>query len=125
AQGFNIPAAETTMYTSFTLGDMMVGHILGLFTIPKIMTQGQALKIAAILGIGFTIGAYFTSGYVAVAFVALLGLANALMWPAIWPLAISGLGRFTEKGAAFMVMGIAGGAVIPQLFASLKDRFDF
>lgn len=125
AQGFNIPAAETTVYTSFTLGAMLVGYIVGLFTIPKIITQGQALKISAILGIIFTVGAYFTTGYVSVAFVALLGLANALMWPAIWPLAISGLGRFTEKGAAFMVMGIAGGAVIPQLFASLKDRFDF
>src|SRR5690606_22527930 len=92
AQGFNIPATETTIYTSFTLGAMLVGYIIGLFTIPKIITQGQALKISAILGIIFSIGAYFTTGYVSVAFVALLGLANALMWPAIWPLAISGLG---------------------------------
>src|SRR5690606_14995356 len=49
AQGFNIPAAETTIYTSFTLGAMLVGYIIGLFTIPKIITQGQALKISAIL----------------------------------------------------------------------------
>ncbi|WP_257657239.1 sugar MFS transporter [Parapedobacter lycopersici] len=125
AQGFNIPAAKTTIYTSFTLGAMLVGYIIGLFTIPKIITQGQALKISAILGIIFTIGAYLTTGYVSVAFVALLGLANALMWPAIWPLAISGLGRFTEKGSALMIMGLAGGAIIPQLFASLKDKFDF
>lgn len=125
AQGFNIPAAETTIYTSFTLGAMLIGYIIGLFTIPKIITQGQALKISAILGLVFSIGAYFTTGYVSVAFVALLGLANALMWPAIWPLAISGLGRFTEKGSALMIMGLAGGAIIPQLFATLKDKFDF
>lgn len=125
AQGFNIPAGETTIYTSFTLGAMLVGYVIGLATIPKIMTQEQALRISAVLGVLFSFGAYFTTGYVSVAFVALLGLANALMWPAIWPLAISGLGRFTEKGSALLVMGIAGGAVIPQLFASLKDRYDF
>lgn len=125
AQGFNIPAEQTTIYTSFTLGAMLVGYLIGLATIPKILTQERALTISAVLGIIFTLGAYFTTGYVSVAFVALLGLANALMWPAIWPLAISGLGRFTEKGSALLVMGIAGGAVIPQLFASLKDQFDF
>ena len=125
AQGFNIPAGETTIYTSFTLGAMLVGYLIGLATIPKIMTQEQALTISAVLGLVFSVGAYLTTGYVSVAFVALLGLANALMWPAIWPLAISGLGRFTEKGSALLVMGIAGGAVIPQLSASLKDIYDF
>lgn len=125
AQGFNIPAGETTIYTSYTLIGMLIGYIIGLATIPKLITQEQALKISAYLGLAFTIGAYFTTGYVSVACVALLGLANALMWPAIWPLAISGLGKFTEKGSALLVMGIAGGAVIPQLFASLKDVFDF
>lgn len=125
ATGFDIPISETTIYTSFTLGAMLVGYIIGLITIPKLMTQEQALKLSAILGILFTGGAYFTSGYISVAFVALLGLANALMWPAIWPLAISGLGRFTEKGSALLVMGIAGGAVIPQIFGTLKDSFNF
>lgn len=125
AQGFEIPAGETAIYTSFTLGAMLVGYLIGLATIPKIMSQEQALKISAVLGGVFTFGAYFTTGYLSVAFVALLGLANALMWPAIWPLAISGLGRFTEKGSALLIMGIAGGAIIPQLFASLKDQYDF
>jgi FHS family L-fucose permease-like MFS transporter len=125
ATGFDIPISETTIYTSFTLGAMLVGYIIGLITIPKLMTQEQALKLSAILGILFTCGAYLTSGYISVAFVALLGLANALMWPAIWPLAISGLGRFTEKGSALLVMGIAGGAVIPQIFGTLKDSFNF
>lgn len=125
AQGFNIPAEETSIYTSFTLGAMLIGYIIGLITIPKIISQEQALRISAVLGIVFSIGAFLTTGYVSVAFVALLGLANALMWPAIWPLAIAGLGRFTEKGSALLVMGIAGGAIIPQLFGSLKDHYDF
>lgn len=58
----------------------------------------------------------------AIAFIALLGFANALMWPAIFPLAISGLGRFTKMGAALLIMGIAGGALIPLLYTYLKDH---
>ena len=68
---------------------------------------------------------YFTEGYVSVGFVAALGFANAMMWPAIFPLAIKGLGRFTETGSALLIMGIAGGAIIPQLFAVLKQHYDF
>src|SRR5690554_3566930 len=81
AQGFGIPAEKTTFYTSFTLGGMLVGYLIGLATIPKIMTQEQSLKISAYLGILFSFCAFFTTGYVSVMFVAFLGLANALMWP--------------------------------------------
>jgi glucose/galactose transporter len=124
-KGFNISSDETKYFTSFTLGAMLVGYIVGLATIPRIISQSTALKISAILGIVFTVAAVLTQGYVSVVFVALLGLANALMWPSIWPLAIEGLGRFTEKGSALLIMGIAGGAIIPKVYASLKDQYDF
>lgn len=123
--GFGIPPNETKYYTSFTLAAMLVGYIIGLATVPKYVSQQKALAISAILGILFTIAAFFTSGYISVGFVAALGLANAMMWPAIFPLAISGLGKFTEKGSAILIMGIAGGAVIPKIFASLKEDFHF
>lgn len=124
-KGFNISSDETKYFTSFTLGAMLVGYIIGLITIPKFLSQSLALKLSAILGILFTVAAALTHGYVSVVFVALLGLANALMWPSIWPLAIGGLGKFTEKGSAFLIMGIAGGAIIPKIYASLKDQYDF
>jgi glucose/galactose transporter len=124
-KGFDISSDETKYFTSFTLIAMLVGYIVGLITIPKYISQQGALKISAILGIIFTMGAFFTKGYVSVGFVAALGLANALMWPAIFPLGISGLGKFTEKGSAIMIMGIAGGAIIPKLFAELKEVYDF
>jgi fucose permease len=44
------------------------------------------------------------------------------MWPAIFPLAINGLGRFTKIGSALLIMGIAGGALIPLLYSTLKDK---
>ena len=124
-KGFGISTDYTKYFTSITLGAMLVGYVIGLFTIPKFLSQQTALKISAILGILFTAAAYFTTGYVSVGFVAALGLANALMWPAIFPMAISGLGKFTEKGSAILIMGIAGGAIIPKAFASLKETYNF
>jgi len=124
-KGFGISTDYTKYFTSFTLGAMLLGYVIGLFTIPKYLSQQNALKISAILGIVFTAAAYATHGYISVGFVAALGLANALMWPAIFPMAINGLGRFTEKGSAILIMGIAGGAIIPKLFASLKETYNF
>ena len=60
---------------------------------------------------------------VTVLFVALLGLANALVWPAMWPLAITGLGRFTKTGSAMLIMAIVGGALLPLLYGKLAVMF--
>jgi glucose/galactose transporter len=124
-KGFGIPTDETKYFTSFTLVAMLVGYVIGLLTIPNKISQQTALKFSAILGILLTTATVFTTGYASVYFVAALGLANALMWPAIFPLAIDGLGKFTEKGSAILIMGIAGGAIIPKIFAQMKDQYDF
>jgi MFS transporter, FHS family, L-fucose permease len=124
-KGFNIPTDETKYFTSYTLAAMLLGYVIGLIAIPKYISQQTALKYSAVLGILFTAAAFLTQGYTSVAFVAALGFANALMWPAIFPLAISGLGKFTEKGSAILIMGIAGGALIPKAFAAFKDEYGF
>lgn len=121
-QAMGIGLDTTKYFTPFTMVAMLVGYITGIFTIPKYLSQQNGLKISAIAGIVFTACALLTHGYVSISFVALLGLANALMWPAIWPLAIDGLGKFTKTGSGLLIMGIAGGAVIPPLYGSLKDH---
>jgi len=108
-------------FTQATLVCMLVGYIIGITMIPKYLTQSTALKICAILGIVFTGLAVLTPGYISVACIALLGLANSLMWPAIWPLAIGGLGKFTKLGSALLIMAIAGGAIVPLLYAKLSE----
>lgn len=123
--GFGLPLDQTKFFTSFTLGAMLVGYLVGLALIPRFVSQERWLAISAVLGVAFTVGAFATHGIVSVAFVAALGFANAMMWPAIFPLAIQGLGRFTERGSALLIMGISGGAIIPQLFVHLKESLDF
>lgn len=122
-QSLHIPLETAKMFTSFTLGAMIVGYLLGIVLIPKYISQEKALAVSAVLGMLFTLGIVTTSGYVSVAFVALLGLANALVWPAVWPLAIHGLGRFVKTGSALLIMAIAGGALLPLLWGKLSDVY--
>ncbi|MBC7743512.1 MAG: glucose/galactose MFS transporter [Flavobacterium sp.] len=111
---------QTKIFTSYTLASMLVGYIIGIICIPKYIKQEKALLILSLVGILFTIAAFLTTGYLSVMFIALLGLANSLMWPAIFPLAIKGLGKYTKIGSAILVMGIAGGAILPQIYALLE-----
>jgi len=122
SQGISLSTAK--FFTSFTLGAMIVGYLIGIITIPKYIKQEKALQISAVLGVLFAIGAIVTEGYTSVLFIALLGLANSLMWPAIWPLAIADLGRFTKIGSSLLIMGIAGGAILPLVYGALADSFD-
>jgi fucose permease len=135
--------------TSFTMAFMVFGYILGIILIPKVISQSKALVISAVLGVLFAFGAAYSSatennlftsifGWLnsipgfdiplipnAVFFVTLLGWANALMWPAIWPLALNNLGKYTKIGSALLVMGIAGGAIIPPTYAKLGQSIGF
>lgn len=119
SQGIALGTAK--YFTTATMVAMVVGYLIGVVAIPKYIKQENALRLCAILGILFTLGAISTDGFISVSFIALLGLANSLMWPAIWPLALAGLGRFTKAASSLLVMGIAGGAVVPLLYGALAD----
>jgi fucose permease len=135
--------------TSFTMAFMVFGYLLGIALIPRVISQSKALVISAILGALFALGAATSSvtdsnllstlfGWInnlpgvnvpllpnAVFFITLLGWANALMWPAIWPLALNNLGKYTKIGSALLIMGIAGGALIPPTYAKLGQSIGF
>ena len=118
---FNMPMDNAKFFTSITLSCMVGGYFLGIALMPKIISQETALKLCAILGIIFTIGVLVTSGITSVIMVACLGLAHSLMWPAIFPMSLKGLGRHTKRGAAFLIMGIAGGAILPLIYGQVAD----
>jgi FHS family L-fucose permease-like MFS transporter len=117
----NIPVEDAKFFTLFTLMAMVATYALGVFLIPKYISQSFALKVSAILGIILSFCIVYTSGFTSVLFVAALGIANALVWPAIWPLALTGLGKFTKTASALLIMAISGGAIIPPLYGALVD----
>ncbi|WP_199754553.1 sugar MFS transporter [Pseudoduganella lurida] len=137
--GHELNVASFGVLTSYTMVCMVIGYLVGVVAIPRYLSQQRALVLSAVVGIVFTIGVATGStqshgisqallGWSGVPLVpdtvmclALLGLANAMVWPAIWPLALQGLGRYTASGSAVLVMAIAGGAVMPLLYGRLSD----
>lgn len=130
---------NSTILTSFTMIFMVFGYLVGVAFIPKYLSQERALIGSAVLGILFLIGVVSSSGDSSwisevlwgwmgiptlpntVTFVAFLGFANALVWPTIWPLALEGLGKYTAQGSALLIMGIAGGAIMPLIFGKISS----
>jgi len=128
-----IGVADYSMMTSYTMACMLIGYAIGIALIPKYMSQQNALVMSGIAGI-ITVAAvvlgsndsFAISSLILVPFggpqlpdplvcIALLGFANAMVWPAIWPLALRGLGRLTGTASGLLIMGIAGGALGPLL----------
>lgn len=138
--GRSLRAQNFGVLTSYTMGFMVVGYLVGIVAIPRWLTQKQALLLSALCGILFSFGVTEGSATGAglsqamlgwagvpavpdtVMFLAMLGFANALVWPAIWPLALNGLGKYTASGSALLIMGIAGGALLPMLYGYLSDH---
>jgi len=116
-----IDIATAKAFTSYTLIAMVAGYTLGILLIPKVISQRLFLAWSAVLGIVLTMLVVFVPGKLSVLFVAILGIANAIVWPAIWPLAIHDLGRFIKTGSAVLIMAIAGGALIPLAWGWVAD----
>ena len=130
---------NATSLTSYTMAFMLIGYALGIALIPRVINQEMALKCSAVSGILFSLMVIFSDststavssvlwGWMGVpllpdtiTFIALLGFANALVWPAVWPLALEGLGKFTAKGSALLIMGISGGALLPLAYGLVSE----
>ena len=147
--GRNLNLDYASKLTSFTMAFMVIGYIIGIITIPKYISQSNALRVSSILGTIFALGAIFSDagscsyfitvfGWLnlipffhipllpnPVFFITLLGLANALMWPAIWPLVLEDLGKFTKIASALLIMAILGGALIPPTYIRLSMAIGF
>ncbi|MFV8322629.1 sugar MFS transporter [Flavobacterium sp. LS2R12] len=122
--------------TSFTMTAMVIGYILGITLIPKYVSQVTALKASGILGLILVLIIVSISPTImiplpgipalplVIILVALLGLANALCWPAIWPMALQDLGGYTKIASAILIMGIIGGAIFPLLYGYLVETIN-
>ncbi len=141
-QSLDVPLNSAKYFASLVMFGMVIGYVIGIIFIPKYLDQRKALQGSAVLGIIFSLLAIFvpadwviTFNFIdvttftpivltmpyTVLFVALFGLSNALVWPAIWPLAIHNLGSFLKTGSALLIMAISGGAILPQLWGAFSD----
>ena len=90
------------------------------------LAKDNALKIMAIfslLGVIAMLVGIFGSGEIALFAFLTGGLFCSIMWPCIFSLSITGLGKYTSQGSSFLVMMILGGAIIPPLQGKLADIF--
>jgi FHS family L-fucose permease-like MFS transporter len=100
---------------------MVVGYICGIIFIPKFLSQAKALLICSIIALTGSLLVVLTPEAMSILFISLMALGCSLMWPTIWPLALSDLGKFTKTGGSLLVTAIFGGAVFPTLYGFLKD----
>lgn len=102
---------------------MVIGYICGIIFIPKVISQATALRICSVLAIIGSVLVVATPAHISIWFTAFMALGCSLMWPALWPLAMTDLGRFTKAGSSLLVIAIVGGALIPTLFGFMKDAW--
>ncbi len=137
--GADLGAKHFSTLTSYTMVFMVIGYLIGVTCIPKYLSQKNSLVGSGIAGILCIIGVMNSSidsssiaetfwGWSSIPsvpnpifFVALMGLAHALVWPSVWPLALKGLGKYTAQGSALLIMGISGGAILPLVFGSIAE----
>jgi len=124
-QGFGLPLSQTKFFTSLTLAAMLSGYVAGFVVVPRIITQERFMEVCCLAGGLLTIAAYLTHGYTSVLCVALLGAANAMLMPTIFPIALRGAGPWTPLVSALIVMAYSGGAIIPQIYVALKPFVGF
>lgn len=133
ANSMGIDLLKAKTFPSYTLACTICGYIIGIITIPRFISQVNALRFCTVLGTVFTLLIIFAKGTVqflghtadlSIWFVVLLGLANSLVWAGIWPLALDGLGRYTKLGASILIMGLCGNAIMPLFYGYFADLYD-
>ncbi len=115
----DVPNLES--YSKFVTLGMVAGYLFVVIAIPKFVSQKRALIGFSVLGVIASLLLIYLPPRLAFYAILLATFSNALMWPAIWPLAIKDLGRFTKAGASMLVMAIVGGAIIPLIFGFIVD----
>jgi glucose/galactose transporter len=120
--GFGSDIAKN--FSILSLMALTVGYLTGIIFMPKYISQRIALMISCLLALILVSIAIVAPPKLSIAFIILLSFAHAMMWPCIWPLSIEGLGKYTKLGSAFLVMAIAGGAVLPLIYGSLAEKIN-
>jgi len=118
---YGIPTEISHYFGVYALVALLVGYICGIIFVPKFISQRTALIIQLCTATLLTVVALSTHGLASIVAIICLSFAHAIMWPAIWPLAIHDLGGHTKFASALLVMAIVGGAVMPLIYGRIAD----
>ena len=118
---YGIPTSVSHYFGIYALIALLIGYFCGILFVPKVISQRNALIIQLCLSVILVIVALCTHGLASIVAIICLSFTHAIMWPAIWPLAIHDLGEHTEFASALLVMAIVGGAVMPLIYGRIAD----
>jgi glucose/galactose transporter WARNING len=131
AQFMGMDLIEAKAFPSYTMTCTLIGYFIGVLLIPRVLSQRTALQICTVLGmlfslcvllLDFNVDILGHQSNVSIWFLCLMGLPNALIYAGIWPLAIHGLGKFTNLGSSMMVMALCGNAFLPMIYGYFADQ---
>jgi len=112
---------EAGKYVSFYWGGAMVGRFIGAAAMRQIR-PGKVLTFNAVTAALLVLMTMLGSGQVAMWTILAVGLFNSIMFPTIFSLAVSGLGKHTGQGSGILCAAIVGGAVLPVVQGLFADR---
>lgn len=107
-------------YLSYYWGGAMVGRFVGAVVMQKV-PAGKVLAFNAVMAALLVVFAIVSTGPIAMWALLAVGLFNSIMFPTIFSLAVTGLGRFTSNGSGVLCAAIVGGAIVPVLQGVLAD----
>nr|WP_287936325.1 L-fucose:H+ symporter permease [Algoriphagus sp.] len=120
AESIGISNYDAVNYAYASLGIFLLGRWVctGLL---RIIPAANLLAGFAVLAMGFTLGAIFLEGMIGLYSLVGISFAMSLMFPTIYGIALEGLGEDSKFAAAYLVMAIVGGAIMPTLQGMILD----
>lgn len=112
--------AAAAPYVAYYWGGAMVGRFLGSYLLTR-MHPGTLLGVFATVNVVLATSSVVTSGMTAAFLLVLCGLFNSIMFSTIFTLAIKDVGVMTNKGSAWLIAAILGGAIVPAIQGAMAD----
>ncbi|MCH1921228.1 sugar MFS transporter [Shewanella sp. A3A] len=113
-------ATDAAKYVSYYWGGALVGRFIG-SAVMYYVKANKVLAFNAIVNVALLAVAVLSSGAVSMWSIIAIGLFNSIMFPTIFSLALTGLGRHTSQGSGILCQAIVGGAIVPVVVGKVAD----
>ncbi len=111
-------------FVMFYWSGAMIGRFVGAY-LTRIINPAKVLAIFATLAITMLAISMLTNGFTAMISILCVGLFNSIMFPTIFTISLTGLGKYKPQASGVLCTAIVGGAFVPPLYGFFTDHFDF